>query len=323
MAEIKHHFQPGRWLAIVNPNSGNQKIGKDWKKIGDILQKEKINFEAVFTERKGHALEISAKYIREGWKNIIIAGGDGTFNEVVNGIFRQDRFPTQDITIGLILAGTGNDWGRMYGIPADYTQAIRIIKKGRTFLQDAGVVSYYQENKEQVRYFANMAGIGYDALVAHKTNKLKERGRSGTILYLFNLVTGLFEFKHKNIEVLIDDNLVFNDNVFSMSIGICSYNGGGMKQLPNAIPDDGLLDVTLIKETRKMEVVRNIKRLYDGSFVSLPMIEVFTGKTVTVKTMQGHSVYLEADGESLGHSPMQFGIVPKSLCLIIPGDYKQ
>jgi YegS/Rv2252/BmrU family lipid kinase len=322
MSEKKNKPSPDHWFVIVNPNSGNKKIGKDWKKIEEYLFRQGIHFIAVFTERKGHAFELSKKYILEGGKKIIIAGGDGTFNEVVNGVFSQDKFPTSEITLALILAGTGNDWGRMYGIPEDYKQAVKTIREGRTFLQDAGKVSYHHDDKEEIRYFANMAGMGYDALVAHKTNKFKERGRGGALSYFYNLLAGLFEYRQKNIEVWIDGANVYSGKVFSMSIGICSYNGGGMKQLPNAIPDDGLLDITLIKETSKMEVVRNIKKLYDGSFINLHMIEVFTGKTVTVQTIPGHSVYLETDGESLGQSPMHFEIIPRSIRLVIPKQYR-
>ena len=323
MVEKKHLPDTDSWLVVVNPNSGDKKIGKDWKKIDKYLKQQGLQFDAVFTERKGHALELSEKYIREGRKKIIIAGGDGTINEVVNGAFNQDKYPTSEITLALILAGTGNDWGRMYDIPVDYKQAVKTIKEGRTFLQDAGKVSYQHEGMKETRFFVNIAGMGYDALVAKKTNRLKERGRGGTLSYFYNLLAGLFEYKQRNIDVFIDGVDVFSGKIFSMSIGICCYNGGGMKQLPNAIPDDGLLDITLIKETRRMEVVRNIRKLYDGSFINLHMIEVFKGRTVTVETKPGHSVFLEADGESLGQSPMLFEIIPRSIRLIIPKKYGQ
>ena len=97
--------------------------------------------------------------------------------------------------------------------------------------------------------------------------------------------------------------------------GKIKYNGGGMKQLPNAIPDDGLLDLTVIKKIGKAKIVRNIKNLYDGSFIDLPEVLTLRGKTVKIDSMP--KIYVEADGESLGHSPITFTIIPKSVNILL------
>ena len=108
------------WLVIVNPNAGKQKGKKDWKKIKKALKQEGFNYEAVFTEHRDHAVYIAENQINKGYKKIIVVGGDGTLNEVVNGVFHQKRFPSHEILIGMITLGTGNDWGRMYHIPVNY-----------------------------------------------------------------------------------------------------------------------------------------------------------------------------------------------------------
>ncbi len=306
-----------KWLVIVNPNAGVKKGEKDWEGIAELLGEEGIIFEALFTERKYHAVEIAKEYIEKGYKDIIVVGGDGTMNEVINGLFLQKEYPTTDITLGMINIGTGKDWGRMYHIPHIYKKAIKTIKKGHTFIQDAGHVVYHDNQNPIGRYFANMAGMGYDALVAKMTNEMKEKGKGGTMAYLINLLKGLFKYKNTFLEITIDDEKVFADNVFSMSLGICKYNGGGMMQLPEAIPDDGILDITIIKKTTKFTVVKNIKNLYDGSFTKLPIVETFKGKKISIISKPRNTIFLETDGESLGHSPLEFSIIPKSIKLIV------
>ena len=304
------------WLVVVNPNAGAKKGEKDWPKIAELLKENGIEYVAVLTTHRGHAIDITRQYIEQGFIKIIVVGGDGTLNEVINGIFLQDKYRSTDITVGMIMVGTGNDWGRTFGIPLKYKEAIKLIKEGKTFIQDVGKVSY-QADKTHIRYFLNMAGLGYDGLVAHKTNKMKEKGRGGTLAYLYNLLLGLFEYRQPTLEIDIDGKNVFSGKVFSMSVGICKYNGGGMMQCPHAIPDDGILDITLIKFIHKYKVLVHINKLYSGHFEQLPFIQLFKGKNVEIRRKQGMSMKLETDGESLGHAPYSFEIIPAGLKVII------
>lgn len=307
-----------KWLVVVNPKAGSGKCEKDWPMIQDLLVKGGFSFISVLTERPFHAIEITRNMVNDlGFTKIIAVGGDGTLNEVVNGIFQQTRFATTDIMLGMITVGTGNDWGRMYKFPLKYEKAIHILSRQRTFLQDVGKVKYRHDTEDKSRYFINMAGMGYDALVAKKTNAMKAEGKGGTLAYLLNLVTGLFQYENVQLSIIIDGSEVVNDKVFSMSIGICRYNGGGMMQLPNAVPDDGLFDITVIRKTTKWRIVKNIKNLYDGSFIKLPEVDTFRGKTVSITSTPRHSIFLETDGESLGVSPLDFSIVPRAVRLIV------
>ena len=306
-----------KWFVIVNPNAGSRKGEKDWKHISELLDKEGFEYEHFFTERKFQAIEVCKKKIEEGYKNIIAVGGDGTLNEAANGIFLQNKYNSTEITLGMITVGTGNDWGRMYNIPTKYKEAVKTIKRGRTFVQDAGFVNYQVDGKKEKRYFVNMAGMGYDALVAQKTNAMKERGKGGALAYLYNIFTGLFQYKTTFLEIDIDNERIFEGDVFSLSLGICKFNGGGMMQLPNAIPDDGIFDVTVIRKTTKSRIIRNVKNLYDGTFLKLPEVETFRGRSIAVVSRPKNSIYLETDGESLGHSPLEFMIIPRSIKVIV------
>ena len=163
------------WLVIVNPNAGNGKGNKDWNLIADLMKEDGLSFIPKITEKKGHAINITLEAIEAGFRKIITVGGDGTLNEVVNGVFLNNSCPTKDITLALIPIGTGNDWGRMFGIPLDHKKAIRIIRDNKQMLHDAGLISFFNGTENQKRYFINIAGLGFESVVVKKTNIQKEK----------------------------------------------------------------------------------------------------------------------------------------------------
>lgn len=308
----------GKCLVVVNPNAGSRKGEKDWPVIEKLLYKHDFAFEAIFTQSRNHAINLTASKIDEGFRKIIVVGGDGTLNEVVNGVFAQNSCKASDILLAMIPVGTGNDWGRMYKLPGKYEEAIQVIEKNYCFIQDIGKVIYHDETGSHQRFFANVSGMGYDALVARKTNRMKDKGKGSPFSYLLNIFTGLFQYKYTSYSIAVDEEEVLNGRVLSMNIGICKYNGGGLKQVPNAISDDGLLDITVIKATSRLNIFRHVAKLYDGSFIKLSFVETYRGKTCRIVSDPIGTIFMEADGESLGHSPLEFTVLPKSLSFIIP-----
>jgi diacylglycerol kinase (ATP) len=301
------------YLVIINPNAGNGKGKKDWEQISALLENEEISFSVRFTERKGHAIEITRDSITSGFRKIITIGGDGTLNEVVNGAFTNNVCPPGEITLGLIPVGTGNDWGKMFGIPLNYARAVKIIREGKQMLHDVGTISFYNGNEKTERYFINIAGLGFESVVVSKTNFQKDHGHGGKLIYFFNLVTSLISYKNTEAEIIIDGE-IRHASVFSVNIGNGRYCGGGMRQTPHALPDDGLLDVTVINGMGKFEIIRNLKILYDGTILNHPKVEGY--KCKNIKVSSDSIIYTEADGESLGHTPAEFSIVPSAINII-------
>ncbi|TSA25728.1 MAG: diacylglycerol kinase family lipid kinase [Bacteroidetes bacterium] len=304
----------GKWLVIVNPNAGVKKGAKEWPGILEIIEREGISHHHLLTEHKDHAIHLTRKGIEKGFRNLVVVGGDGTLNEVLNGVFLQQACPISEITLGMIPVGTGNDWCRMFNVPFDFEGAVQLLTKKRTFVQDIGKVTYHKKDKTLERYFMNVAGMAYDALVAKKTNLVKEKGHGGPLTYFWFIFASLFQYKFLDAVIEVDGKSVFKGEVFSMNVGICKYNGGGMMQLPFAVPDDGLLDVTLIKKAPKWVVIRHTKKLYNGTLVDLPFIKTFLGKAIRIRSSS--KIYLETDGESLGHTPLTFEILPKALRVV-------
>jgi YegS/Rv2252/BmrU family lipid kinase len=301
------------WFTIVNPNAGNGKGKKDWSRISGLFAKESVPISMRFTEKKGHAIELARDAIGKGFRRIISVGGDGTLNEVLNGIFTQDNIPSDKVIIGSIPVGTGNDWGRMFGIPLIYEGAVKVIKENNTLPHDVGVVRYYSGTTQETRYFINIAGLGFEALVVKKTNKQKQKGRSNQTIYFYNLLSSLFSYKLAKADVIVDGNKS-TCNIFSLNVGNGRYCGGGMRQTPEALPDDGLLDLTVIRDMGKIEIIQNLKILYDGTILSHPKVDGYRCKNIRVNSET--LLYAEADGESLGHTPVEFSLIPAGVNIV-------
>ena len=314
-----------KWLVVVNPKASVGKSEKDWPMIRQILVNEGIDFDDVLTEYPRHAIEIVRNAIVEkGYRKFISVGGDGTNNEVINGIFTQDVVPTNEITMAALPIGTGNDWRRTFDIPMEYEDVVKIIKAGYTYAHDIGKLTYFNDGDPKIRYFLNAAGTGLDEMVCNSTNLMKQQGKGGTLRYLISLVKCIVKYKVTHIELTIDDELVFDDSILSLSIGNCRFNGGGMMMMPNAVPNDGLFDVTVIKKVSIFKFAANVKNIYDGSFINkLDEVKTFRGKKIRIVSNPPHSLMVETEGENLNNSPFDFEILPKAVNMIIPKETEQ
>jgi YegS/Rv2252/BmrU family lipid kinase len=302
-----------KWFVIVNPNAGKGKGRKDWGHISECLGNNGLTWSEDFTERQGDAISLTQEAISGGYRKILCVGGDGTLNEIVNGVSRQEICPARDITIGLIPVGTGNDWGRMFGIPLDYKGAVKIIKDGKTMFHDIGLVTFYNGTEKGERYFINIAGLGFQSVVVRRTNIQKDKGKSSKAIYFYNLLLSLISYKNTKAEIVIDGKRT-EANIFSLNVGNGRYSGGGMRQTPFALTDDGILDVTIIKGIGKIEIIRNLPMLYNGTILNHPKVASYKCKKVSVSS--DSVLYVDADGESLGHTPAGFTVIPLSINIV-------
>jgi lipid kinase, YegS/Rv2252/BmrU family len=308
------------WMVIVNPKAGRGHGLTDWPQISNQMNRAGIVFTCVFTEHKYHAVELTVKALRDGYRRLVAVGGDGTVHEVVNGIFMQKDVPITDVSLSVIPAGTGNDWVRMFGIPATYNEAVQAMVEYRTVLQDVGEISFVETRVPQLRYMANVAGLGFDAFVNRKYNALKDEGRRSKWLYLTSTFKVLLRYRSTRFKVMVDDKLFFDGKVFSATVGIGKYNGGGMIQMPQARMDDGLLDLTLIRKASKYWVVRHFKHLFDGKIYDYSKVKHCQGRTIRIESWPPGPI--EIDGEALGYAPFNFKIVPQSLRVVVGPRYK-
>lgn len=308
------------WMVIVNPKAGSGKGLKDWPIISNQMYNSGLRFTCLFTEHKYHAIELTVKAIKDGFRNIVAIGGDGTVHEVVNGIFIQKAVPTTEISLAVIPAGTGNDWIRMYGISKTYSEAVKSLVKKRSVLQDVAKVDYYETRVKHTRYMANVAGLGYDAVVNLKYNNLKDEGKYGKMLYLRSTVQTFVKFTSKKFKIFTDGELFYDGMVFSGAVGIGKFNGGGMQQTPNAQVNDGLMDLTVIRKMSKFRVIRNFKLLFSGNIYNIPKVIFKQCKKIQIETTP--ETRIEIDGEAVGTSPFEFELVPQAIKVVVGENYK-
>jgi YegS/Rv2252/BmrU family lipid kinase len=302
------------YFFIINLNAGGRKARQDLNKIFEVLNSHKINYKFEITDRKLHAGLIVRDRVKEGYRHFVVVGGDGTLNEAINGAFSQSICQSTDLYFSLLSVGYGNDWKRIYNIPTDYNEFATMLINPRLVQQDIGKIDYYDDIHRKTRFFINIAGFGYDALVANKVNEAKRSGKIKKVTYQYFLLNQLIKMRFHPFSIEVDGQKLFSD-MFSMAIGIGKYNGNGMMQLPHSKPDDGEFDITLISKISKMQVISNVKNLYDGSFISHPAVSTYRGRKIRIESEE--EIFIEADGESLGHTPCEINILPKSINIMV------
>ncbi len=305
-----------KWYVIVNPVAGNGRGLDDFPEISRLLREEGIDYEPLFTEHKCHATELTVSAVKQGCRHLIVVGGDGTLHEVVNGLFIQKEVDPREVLLAVLAVGTGNDWVRTLGIPERHRDAIRAIAEGCHTLQDVGVVSYEEAHYRQSRYMANVAGAGFDALVVKRINHLRQKRRLGRWSYTWSLVRSFFGYKSTGVKVWIDDRRVYNDLLLSVAIGICKYNGGGVQQLPEAVVDDGLLDVSLIRPIHFWHILFRFHYLFNGGIYRIRHVIQERGRKIRIESSPEISV--EVDGELLGHTPLEFSVLHQAISVVVP-----
>jgi diacylglycerol kinase (ATP) len=307
---------PQHWVIIINPKSGKKKFRQQRKYLFLTLKHSGILFDYRETKFVGHATKIAKLFAEKKYMNFLVLGGDGTISEVINGIFSADIEHTGSIKIALIPRGTGNDWGRFWGLTRDYNHSIDIFLKGNTQSIDIGKVEYELEGEKQTHFFINSIGLGLDAAVVNITYTLKKYLGSHSFLYTVALLGAVFTYRAHRVKIRYND-LNLEESMFTMNVANGCYSGGGMKQTPNALPYDGLLDVMLAKKPTFFDIIGGLRRLFNGKLLEHPIIESFQTQKLIVQCHK--NALMEADGIIVnGSSPFTISIIPNAIQMVVP-----
>ena len=305
------------WRVIVSRMSGGGKALADWPRIAELLRKKGIAFSEKITNHSGHAIELAVEALEEGCRNILVVGGDGAMHEVLNGICSQTVAPTSDVTLALIPVGSGNDWSRLHQIPRDYDEAVGLLdgyeKRVRT--QDVARVESLMYGAPHCRYMINIGGLGFDSEVCHRFDIEKTRGKAGDKQYYKCLLQGFLFYKSQNFKIRVDGDDFFEGPAFSVALGIGKYCGGGMMQTPDALFDDGLIDLTVVKDLPKLKFISKIPSLFKGTILSYKDDVAHTRGKVIEITASPDS-YMEVDGESVGNTPVRIELIPSAINVV-------
>ena len=285
---------------IINPAAGQGRTQALWQGIENQIKKLGVEYSPIFTQGVGGAIKLARAATQAGIRKIFIVGGDGTFNEAVNGI------DLNRTTLGVIPTGSGNDLGKMIGIRKISDGLLSLARQNRRRI-DLG--------KTPDRLFANNLGVGFDAHVAATQKQFKKfKGNSG---YLLATLKVLRDFVATKVEVMIDENRFF-EKIISFSIGNGRFHGGCFKLTPDADIHDGFLDVCIIKELSKAKLIYNIPRAMRGTHKSLREVRYFKAKRITLSSQI--PLFMHLDGECLLEpiKELEVEILPSSLEVFIP-----
>ncbi len=299
-----------RWFLIVNPTAGNGNFNSLWKEIKTTLEEKNIVYDYKKTTHTSHEIELIKAAVNEGYTNFIAVGGDGTLHHIVNGIMLQKKIATTKITVAVIPLGTGNDWVKTYNIPKNISKTIDLIKNKKTIHQDIGLLKLANKTV----FFNNIAGIGYDAYVVKKLQKLK---KLGSIAYLISGLKGLIFYKKNIFKIEINGTIIETKSLMTV-FGICKYSGGGMLLTDYKDSSDGLLDVTIVKNLTFIDLLINLKKLYTGVLIKHPKVTTLTTNELKITPSDLKNTFIQADGELIGTGEVSITICKQAIQFVIP-----
>lgn len=310
-------------LVIVNPKSAGGSTERRWARIASDLARNFGAFNVAFTERSGHAIELAKKAAQNGRKFIVACGGDGTINEVANGILQS---AAKECELGVLPSGTGGDFRRSLGIESNAAEATSQLRGGITKTVDVGKVTFQSRDDVRTeRYFLNVSSFGLSAAVNERV-KAKDAFRwlpnevlRGKAKFAFSTLQEVLEIERTTIKIKIDDGDEKTLNTINFCIANARFFGGGMKIAPDAKIDDGFFDIINIGDIKTAKILLNAYKLYNGTHLALEEVKSTRAKHIEVAPLdKKHDIYIETDGELPGKLPAVYEIVPQALKVRVP-----
>ena len=295
-----------RIVVILNPKAGRGRGRQARADVERLLTEtmpqspDPTEWRIVETQTPGHARELARQAAEEGTSVVAAAGGDGTLNEVVNGLMGTGA------TLGLLPLGTGNDFARCLGIGTDLNAGVNTLVHGVPRPIDVG-----QANG---RWFLNIAGCGFDAIVAERANRGFPVLR-GTAAYLAAIAHSLLHLKPATLTLTLDGETQTVRALMCSVANATSY-GGGMKVTPDAEIDDGLFDLCLLREAGRLEFLRAFPRVFKGTHTTHPRVTMLRARAVHIES--DIPLPLLIDGEVIGATPVTFTLAPRALSVLAP-----
>lgn len=294
---------------IVNPIAGAGKTTRTWPHIKELLQSLGLDFDYALTEAAGHAIELAKAAANKGCKLVVSVGGDGTINEVVNGLYEAGGL--KEVMLGIVSTGTGADYIRTLGIPRVYDEACKLFLQPKTRVVDIGVIEF--TGNQGKRIFVNFAGLGFDAEIVKATTKtFKATGAMAS--YLLGLLFTLVSYQNKEVSITVNGE-VEERKIVTILMGHGRYAGGGMMTTPDADPSDGLFDVLIVDNMTKPDLLQSLPRIYKGTHLTHPKVSVKRVSEIEIHPKQ--KMCIQADGDLIGEAPARFRVLPSALTVVV------
>lgn len=293
----------GRWFIVVNPASGGGRAGRYWPRLRVALEHGATPYECEMTTAPGDATARVARAIDDGFRRLLALGGDGTFNELVNGVLSQDAVPPAQCLVAVAPLGTGNDWARVMQVPDDPTKLAAWLARGRDRRVDLGVAVDAAGSRLA---FHNVAGAGLDAEVLHRM----PRGGPRSLAYLTGLLRTIARYRAPQFQITFDGQRQ-SGRYWLVLAANGPRCGGGMRLAPDARLDDGWLDLLTVGPLTLPQAIARLPRLFDGRLSADPALCVTRCRSVTIESVPACGV--ELDGQPAGRTPVTLTIMPGAL----------
>jgi YegS/Rv2252/BmrU family lipid kinase len=301
---------------VMNPASAGGRTDRNWPAMAAALRSAGVTFDLHRTAAADDATQAVRAALAAGYRTVIVVGGDGTLNEVVNGFFDVEGSPIgSEATLALLPSGTGGDFRRAVGIPDKLAPAARLIASGSRRRIDAGRVDFAGGQR---RFFINIADCGMGGEVVARVNRSahKAGGMWGSAMFLSASLSTLLGYVSRNARIDIDGIRIERD-VRSVVIANGQYFGGGMRVAPGAEFDDGRFDVVIIGETGRTRALTGIPSLYRGRHIARREVEVHRARVVRV-SCDGAPMLFDVEGEQVGTTPATLTCIPGAISLCAP-----
>jgi diacylglycerol kinase (ATP) len=283
-----------RYKIIVNPTSGRGEGGRSVPAIEENLKGLGLDFELVMTERPLHAIELAKEAVRDGFDVVVAAGGDGTANEVLNGLVLAKEQGIGEAAYCVLSVGRGNDLAFGMGMPADLGEACKTLVQGKRKIVDVGKV--YGGLFPEGRYFGNGIGIGFDAVVGFEAVKLKRL--SGFPSYIVAALKTIFlYYKAPKVEIEVNGKTI-TEKTLMVSVMNGRRMGGGFMMAPDGENDDGLFDLCIAREVGKLRIFTLIPHFMAGTQADQEPISTERANQIRVTAVEG-VLPAHTDGETL------------------------
>lgn len=305
-----------QWVAIVNPTSGRKAAVSEWPHIQQLFKRNGVNAVFSFTQEVGDATVLTKQLVLDGYRNIAVVGGDGTLNEVLNGVMLSG-VAAEEVTLAVIPNGTGNDWARYWKIGMDdLEQSIKLLKTGSATMIDVGRCTYMIDGRPGERYFLNTAGMGLEVKVLQMTEILKRRLRGRSWIYGVALIVSAFVSRAHQMTYMYNGQ-TYNGRIFTLNVGNGVYSGGGFAQTPTASPQDGALDLMIMSSLSFKSIILGLKYVFTGRLLKHPCVKNTRTEKLVISTT-GKST-IELDGIVIPAScPVTFSIASQKINFVVP-----
>ncbi len=301
---------------IVNPHADGGSLSARWPRIHRSARRILGNHPVAATRHPGDAAVLAAAAVDQGARRLVVVGGDGTLNEVINALMALDRPLREEVFLGLVPNGTGCDFARSVSIPRDTDHALSLIRDMPAKPLDVGCILFQDaRGMRSRRFFLNVASFGLGGEVARRVRQ-SPRALGPTFAFFWATLIAVLRYGKKRIHLKMDGDPVGTWRSWNVAVANGRYHGGGMLVAPDARPDDGIFHVTVIGDLPLSRVFLNLRHLYNGRIQEVKDVSVFT--CTRVDAASDVPVLLDVDGEGPGILPSTLSLIPSALHVILP-----